>query len=133
MNSHKRQFLALAAVLLANADDDDILHQAAKRHKKESAAKKEPGTPSKLLLVTRLNAGPQGLQRPALREQGAVLAPHTRLQVTLRYLTSGELPESLRNQFKLGKCRRGRPHPKDVQRNLQGTEGRLHESTEERR
>ncbi|XP_037271026.1 putative nuclease HARBI1 [Rhipicephalus microplus] len=123
MNSHKRQFLALAAVLLANADDDDILHQAAKRHKKESAAKKEPGTPSKLLLVTRLNAGPQDYRDllSVSREQflhlmsrvrmGIIrdktvanrhVSTQTRLQVTLRYLTSGELPESLRNQFKLG-------------------------------
>uniref|UniRef100_A0A224Z230 Protein containing DDE Tnp 4 domain n=1 Tax=Rhipicephalus zambeziensis TaxID=60191 RepID=A0A224Z230_9ACAR len=123
MNSHKRQFLALAAVLLANVEDDDIFHQAAKRHKKESAGKKEPDAPSKPLLVTRLNAGPheyrdllsvsreQFLHLMSRVRMGIVkdktvanrhVSAQTRLQVTLRYLTSGELPELLRDQFKLG-------------------------------
>ncbi|XP_037498960.1 putative nuclease HARBI1 [Rhipicephalus sanguineus] len=125
MNSHKRQFLALAAVLLANVEDDDIFLQAAKRHKKENAGKKEPAAASKQLLVTRLNAGPhdymdllcvsreQFLHLMSRVRMGIVkdktvanrhVSAQTRLQVTLRYLTSGELPESLRDQFKLGRA-----------------------------
>ncbi|KAH7974258.1 hypothetical protein HPB49_013351 [Dermacentor silvarum] len=122
MNSHKRRLLALT-VILTELKDDEMFYANAKRHKKDHTGREGPDAHSKQLLADRLNAGPNdyrnllrvsreqflhllsrvraGIQKDKSSTHRHISA-QTRLQVTLRYLASGELPQSLGEQFKLG-------------------------------
>ncbi|XP_050032302.2 uncharacterized protein [Dermacentor andersoni] len=122
MNSNKRRLLALT-VLLTELEDDEMFYATAKRHKKDHTRRKGPDSHSQRLLMDRLNSGPDDYRNllHVSREQFLHLlsrvragiekdkssahrhiSAQTRLQVTLRYLSSGELPQSLSQQFKLG-------------------------------
>lgn len=104
-------------------DDDGIFRPTPAKRLKECTGRKESDTQGKHLLVNRLNAGPDHYRdvlcvsreqflhlmsrvRAGIVKDKTVANRHvsaqTRLQVTLRYLTTGELPASLSQQFKLG-------------------------------